>query len=188
MKTINIILICLLLLCSNIIYGQFYSSEVVDISGENLEITDFTTSPCNGNTVQVGVKYTGSSNSKLWVQLNNGDNLLNNFLMPSAAAPTHDLTNINDAYVAAHYDQTTGSCLGYMVTFSAITVGESNIETHVIYLDPTLNLVWHSIPYDNTGQHTIVKDCMIRDNSTKGDLLIHVDLSLIHISEPTRPY
>jgi len=176
MQTIKTLVLISLLLAANNLYSQFYSTEIDDSSGDILSITDFTISPCNGNTLQVGIKSKTNGQDMLWAQLNSGSNLLANLLIPNPSNAS-DLDLTDKVLVEPYYNQTTGVCEGYLVVFSAKTIGETFVETHLLFLDPALSILWHNIPYDNIGQHTIAKDCIVKSGGTTGDVLIELGFS-----------
>ena len=110
----------------------------------------------------------------VFIQLYDGTTFLSNYQVP-ALANASDLDIIDDVFVEAQFNPQTNNCEGYFVAFSAITNGESYVETHVMFFDPSLVLQWHKIPFDNLAQQVIVRDCYISDVGIFAELLIELD-------------
>lgn len=156
-----LLLLCNLYSISN--HAQAYSTDIFETTGSKYEEgLDMSCTSCDGKQIVVS-KISGGGIEQLSFSTHTNGILLNTSQFPSASNPTQYVFD-NDVHVEPIFNNSS-VCEGYIIAFSAKISGTSLWDTHLLKLDPNLNLIWHNTPFTNNGQSTFVKDLIIENNA-----------------------
>ena len=163
--------------------GQQYLTTLSEGLGHVEHATSTTCQPCQGKVAIAGYNEgSASSSTDDFVTLATLSSSLisNTFRFPSLTQ-VNDYSIHDDVIVRPIFDPSTGLCDGYILAFTAklenpVITGIALVEqSHVIRLDPNLNVVWHKIPYNNSGFRTFTKDIEI--DGSNGEILFYAQKS-----------
>lgn len=159
------------------VFGQSYSTIYANSSPIEEIAYDLTCNLCDGKKLVASLSNnSGVENLNLTLHLNGG--VLNSVTFPDATNPVQ-FDFDNRIRVKPIFD-ISGNCSGYIVAVSAKAAGTSTYDLHLFRFDPNLNLLWHEIPFNVSGQSVFVKD-MIIDNNT-GILLSRINFNSTMVS------